>query len=108
VYKPAQFNKSNGDNLLKMALPVDNCWFMPEPSTGKKDNSLPKIIIFRSTFERLFQHMQLLVEFVCLNSSVISELLRPQLHNVEDERGQASFGEVFQRLQGSRRAHSAH
>ena len=66
VCKPAQFNKSNGDNLLKMPLPVDNCCFMPEPSTGKKGNSLLKMIIFRSAFERLFQHMQLLVEFVVL------------------------------------------
>ena len=36
---------------------------------------------------------QLLIEFVCLNSSVFSEPLRLRLHNVVDGRGQASFGE---------------
>ena len=37
--------------------------------------------------------LHLLIEFVCLDSSVFSEPLRLRLHNVVDGRGQASFGE---------------
>ena len=71
---------------------------MPEPSTGKKDNNLLRMIILVSTLEGLLQHMQLLVELVVLVALARYFAHRMQHGGVVAPTKQlANFGQAFLR-----------